>query len=256
VRDHEEGYFEPAAGFLAAEECVRAQLARARQLGADIRVDEKVIGFEPTVDAVTVHTDKGSHRGDRLLVAAGAWLPKLIGPPFADLLRVTRQVMHWFETPTPAEAFSPGACPVFIWELADRPQGIYGIPAIDGSGGVKVATEFAHVVDPDRVDRTVTPDEAAAVYADYVAPYLPELGPRTIRSAVCLYTEAPGGRFVIDDHPDHPRVTFASACSGHGFKHSAALGEALAQRLVTGDSVVDLSPFRVAALQRAARTMP
>jgi sarcosine oxidase len=162
--------------------------------------------------------------------------------------------MHWFAPATSPETFAPGTCPAFIWELADRPQGIYGIPATDAAGGVKVATELAQVADPDNVGRTVAPGEAAAVYTDYVMPYLPGLGPRTVKSAVCLYTEAPGGRFVIDVHPDHPRVTFASACSGHGFKHSAALGEALAQRLAHGESAIDLNPFRVAALQQQAMT--
>jgi sarcosine oxidase len=255
VRDDEVAYFEPEAGFLAVEACVGAQLARARELGADIRVNEKVTGFAPTAHEVTVTTDKATYRAERLLVTVGAWLPQLIGPPTSSLFRVTRQVMHWFEITAPAATFAPGTCPVFIWELADRPQGIYGIPALDPAAGVKVATELARVVDPDTVERAVAPHEAAAVYADYVAPYLPGLGPRAVKSAVCLYTEAPGGRFVIDTLPDHPRVTFASACSGHGFKHSAALGEALAQRLVDGESANDLSPFRLAALQQAAHTM-
>jgi sarcosine oxidase len=255
VRDHEEGYFEPEAGFLAVEACVDAQLARARALGADIRTNEKATGFAPSADAVTVTTDKGSYRAERLLVAAGAWLPQLIGAPFAGLFRVTRQVMHWFEIKTSAQTFAPGPCPIFIWELADRPQGIYGIPALEPSGGVKVATELAHVVDPDHVEHAVAPHEAAAAYADYVAPYVPGLGPRAVKSAVCLYTEAPGGRFVIDTLPEHPRVTFASACSGHGFKHSAALGEALAQRLVHGESAIDVHPFGLAALRRHMETM-
>jgi sarcosine oxidase len=43
-------------------------------------------------------------------------------------------------------------------------------------------------------------------------------------------------------------VLFASACSGHGFKHSAALGEALAQTLAGGGSKIDLSPFSLASL--------
>ena len=257
VRDHETGYYEPEAGFLAVEQCVRAQLTRARQLGADIRVDEKVLGFEASADAVTVNTDKDSYRADRLLVAAGAWLPKLIGVS-------VRQ-------PVPRDAASDAlvrdrhlAGDILARHLSDLHLGA-GRPAAGHlrhsgdrrAGGVKVATESAHVVDPDSVDRAVTPDEAAAVYADYVAPYLPGLGPRAIRSAVCLYTEAPGGRFVIDALPEHPRVMFASACSGHGFKHSAALGEALAQRLVHGDSAVELGSFSLAALrQQAPRTMP
>jgi sarcosine oxidase len=37
-------------------------------------------------------------------------------------------------------------------------------------------------------------------------------------------------------------VIVASPCSGHGFKHSAAIGETLAQ-MVTGEQHLDISPF-------------
>jgi sarcosine oxidase len=36
-----------------------------------------------------------------------------------------------------------------------------------------------------------------------------------------------------------------SACSGHGFKHSPAIGEAVAQVIADGVSDIDLSPFRM-----------
>ena len=81
------------------------------------------------------------------------------------------------------------------------------------------------------------------MYETYVRPFLPDLGSRSIKTAVCLYTNAPGARFVIDKHPEHERVIFASPCSGHGFKHSAAIGEALADRLRNCPPKVDLSPF-------------
>ena len=38
-------------------------------------------------------------------------------------------------------------------------------------------------------------------------------------------------------------MTVVSACSGHGFKHSAGIGEAVAQRLAEGRAQVDLAPF-------------
>ncbi|HEU4883129.1 MAG TPA: N-methyl-L-tryptophan oxidase [Longimicrobium sp.] len=253
VQSHEVGYYEPEAGFLRVEECVRAQLELARRRGATIRIDETVEGFESTANSATITTRDGTYSADHLLIAAGAWLPKLVGPPLADLFRVTRQVLHWFEIQSALEAFSPGRFPIFIWELPDRPQPIYGFPTV-GMGGlapsIKVATEQSiATVDPDHVQRSVAPEEIAEMYARYVAPYLPGLGPRSVRTAVCMYTEAPGGRFVIDTHPDHPRVTFASACSGHGFKHSPALGEALAQRLTVGTSRLDLEPFSLASLR-------
>jgi glycine/D-amino acid oxidase-like deaminating enzyme len=59
---------------------------------------------------------------------------------------------------------------------------------------------------------------------------------------------APDAEFVIDTHPEMPRVTIASPCSGHGFKHSAAIGEALAEIVTQGKSRFDLSAFKFARL--------
>ena len=69
------------------------------------------------------------------------------------------------------------------------------------------------------------------------------------RSAVCLYTVTPDSNFIIDRHPTQDRVLVVSACSGHGFKHSAAVGEAVAELVCEGRSTVDLAPFRLARLQ-------
>jgi sarcosine oxidase len=256
VASHEVAYYEPEAGFLMVEDCVRANLALARQHGAAIATDEKVEAFHASAQGVTITTTKGTYRGDRLLITAGSWLPKLVGDPLQGLFRVTRQVLHWFEISGDHSRFAPGTCPVFIWELPGRQQGIYGFPAVGSAGSVKIATEqTARVSDPDTVERAVSAAEMDEMHAHYVRPYLPDLGPRSARTAVCLYTEAPGGRFVVDTLPDHPRVSFASACSGHGFKHSAALGEALAQRLVGGDSAVDLRPFAIRELLRQVDKM-
>jgi sarcosine oxidase len=61
-----------------------------------------------------------------------------------------------------------------------------------------------------------------------------------------------GARFIIDTHPEHERVTIVSACSGHGFKHSAAIGEVVAQ-LVAGDEPgIDLSSFKLSVMPAKA----
>ncbi|HEU0076740.1 MAG TPA: N-methyl-L-tryptophan oxidase [Longimicrobiaceae bacterium] len=260
VQPHEVGYFEPEAGFLLVEECVRAQLDLARRSGAELLLDVKVEEFGSFAGGVRVTSSRGAYSADNLLVTAGPWLPELLGEPYRELFRVTRQVLHWFEITSAPEMFAPGRCPVFIWELPDdRPQGIYGFPSVGFAGpaaSIKIATEQSVVaVAPDDVDRSVTAGEIAAMHADYVAPYLPGVGPRSLRTAVCMYTEAPGGRFVVDTHPEHERVIFASACSGHGFKHSAALGEALAERLVRGESRIDLTPFTLPRLREQTAGM-
>ena len=69
------------------------------------------------------------------------------------------------------------------------------------------------------------------------------VGPRPSRSRTCLDTATPDFAFVIDRHPDVSRITIVSPCSGHGFKHSAAIGEAVCERLLDGRSKIDLTPF-------------
>ena len=49
------------------------------------------------------------------------------------------------------------------------------------------------------------------------------------------------------------QVILVSPCSGHGFKHSAAIGEAVAEWIVDGRSRLDLGPF---GLERFGRRPP
>ena len=68
-----------------------------------------------------------------------------------------------------------------------------------------------------------------STYENCVAPYLPAVSGTCLRATTCLYTVTPDFGFVIDAHPEFESVVVASPCSGHGFKHSAAIGEALAE---------------------------
>ena len=42
-----------------------------------------------------------------------------------------------------------------------------------------------------------------------------------------------------------------SPCSGHGFKHSAAIGEAVAEWVTEGKSRLDLAPFALGRFERS-----
>jgi len=159
---------------------------------------------------------------------------------------VTRQVLHWFETRQPVARFAAPAFPVFIWELQRSRNVIYGFPAVDGAGGgVKVASEqYERTIDPDSPGRhAVGDEETRAMCQQLVAPHLPGLGPGCVKAVACMYTATPDFHFAIDRHPAMPSVIVASPCSGHGFKHSAALGEALAQMVLGEAPSVDLAPF-------------
>lgn len=235
-------YWEPGAGFLAPERCVATQLAQARTFGAVVHTDESATTIVPRAGGADVVTDRDTYVCGHIVVAAGAWLPSLLGGPFPKLLQVWRQVLCWFETETPA-AFASDRFPVFIWIHGGGPGDyFYGIPIV--TNGVKLAGEqFSEATAPDRMRREVAPEEIADVYRRHVRGRLVGVTERSVAAAACFYTTTPDSHFIVDRHPETDRVLIASPCSGHGFKHSAALGEAIAERLTTGASRLDLSPF-------------
>lgn len=246
VGDEEFGYYEPGAGFLRPEACVAAQLDLARQHGAELRLNERVTGFAPHAADVQIATEKDSYTAQTLVIAAGPWFPELLDERLTRQFRVFRQVQYWFAPRD--DSFSPGRFPVFIWELSGRRQGIYGFPDIDGAG-VKVATEqYDTRTAACSVERAIDGAECAAMHKAYVAPFLPRLSAHCTHASACLYTVTADFGFVLDRHPDSDRVILASCCSGHGFKHSAALGEALAEIVSAGRSRIDVSAFRLARL--------
>ncbi len=245
--DGEMAYYEPEAGLLSPEAGVAAQLRLAGAQGAELRLGERVLGIEPTADRVTVVTDLGRHAAARVVVAAGAWAPGLLGGGYRARLNLRRQTLHWFAAEDPA-AYGADRCPVFIWvHGADPADNFYGFPISPLGPGldVKVAHEQidTFVDRPEDVARTVTPEESRRVFERHIAGRLAGLGRTPTRTTTCIYTSATDARFIIEPHPDSDRVTVVSACSGHGFKHSPAIGEAVAAWIATGDRPAVLAPF-------------
>ena len=242
-RGDERGYFEPAAGFLRPEACVQAQLDAAVRDGATLRLDEAVHRIDVSAGRPVVVTDRGTIPAGHVVVAAGAWLPTLLPARDAAPFKVRRQVLHWFRTDSPA-LYAPDRMPVFIWMHGARGEAFYGMPMADAHAGVKIATEQTlATTSADAVERAVTAAEIAAMFETHVRGRLRGLRPTTVHDATCLYTSLPEGRFVVDRHPTLDGVTVVSACSGHGFKHAPAIGEAVADTLLGRPPRVDLAPF-------------
>jgi sarcosine oxidase len=253
LRADEAGYFEPGAGFLRPEACISAQLELARQTGAQVFLNESVREITADGNSVRVVTDRATYSALHAIVTAGAWLPRLLGQEYEHLFRVYRQTMCWFALATNFDRYLPQSFPVFIWITGNRPRDMmYGFPAVDGpEGGIKTATEqYDLTVDPDAVPREVADADVGALYEQYIAPRLPDVSPQCLRCATCLYTVTPDAKFIVDRFGEFEKVWFASACSGHGFKHSAAIGEALVRQALGEAAVVDLSMFGVRRLTR------
>ncbi|PHN51398.1 N-methyl-L-tryptophan oxidase [Pseudomonas syringae] len=250
VLDSAIGYFEPEGGFVRPERCIAVQLKLARQHGARLLTHETVTQLQAHGDQVQITTDKGSIIADKVVVSAGMWSADLLGAPFSDLLRVCRQKLFWFELQHEAAFAAPSPSFILIHGPGDADVN-YGFPPLPGENSMKVATEqYLETSAADRLDRTITAREEQEMFRTQVQGRIAGLTPKVVKSSVCAYTVTPDCHFIIDEHPHLKNVTVVSACSGHGFKHSAGLGLALAQRCIDGESDVDLSAF---SLQRFAR---
>jgi len=129
-----------------------------------------------------------------------------------------------------------------IWEW-EPGRMFYGFP--DLGDGVKLAIHHeGEATTPAEVRRTVYPGEADGLLA-VMATRTPLLVGPLRQSAVCLYSNTPDGDFILDRHPLDARVLLASPCSGHGFKFSPAIGEALADLVEDRAPRFDLTPFRL-----------
>lgn len=231
ISEDEKVYYDWDSGYVMPEACIRAQLVRARQQKADIKINERVISYESVSGGVRVTTDRGVYHAGQLIITAGPWLPQLLPSSAPARLTVQRQVLYWFALADrkALEMYKPQNFPVYIWMVPDRDQNIYGFPALGGvSDGMKVATEQEKTEDtPESVSRIVSEEERRSMFETYVEPFFNGVTSQCVRAEVCLYTKVKNARFIVDRHPDMPNVVVASPCSGHGFKHSGGIGELL-----------------------------
>jgi sarcosine oxidase len=231
VPDGSVGVFEPAAGYLKVERCVLAHLAAAETHGGELRFGSAVRHWRSDGTGVAVETEDGqTFRAAKLVITAGPWAPQLLAD-FNLKLHIRRKHLYWFPNADSAYESSHG-CPTYLYEL---PQGVfYGFPQIDPMG-VKVAEHSggAAVGDPLADPREFDSADLQRV-EQFLTNHLPGVGRPMQRRSVCFYTMSPDEHFVVDRSPRDPNVVFAAGLSGHGFKFTSVLGEALAELAMNG----------------------
>lgn len=216
--------FEPDVGVLSARNATAAMLRLAAENGALIRWNSPVVRLDLDCEIPRVLLGDDTIEAECLIVAAGAWVGKLI-PTLASAFTPTRQRVLYLEAAQ--SRYGLGKLPVFIWMGTAAGDAYYGMPDPLGRG-VKVARHGGPACDPDVEDREV-PEEYVLKIRGFLRRSLPALADAAfLDTETCLYTMADAERFRVGWLPAHPRVLVASPCSGHGFKFAPLVGKLIA----------------------------
>jgi sarcosine oxidase len=228
---------ESQAGSMRIDRAIDAQLTLAERLGAELCYGRRVVDWRPAGGGFEVEDGDGVVvAAGHLVIVAGPWIGSLV-PDLRLPLTVEREVPCWF-TPT-VEPASVGADRLPIWVLMDGGTAWYGI-AHDPDLGLKVSIHhWGTYGQADEIDRQVHDGDVERIRV-FLRKRMPAANGPLANARVCLYTNAPDDAFVIDRHPAAPGIAFASACSGHGFKFAAVVGEILADLAMTGRSTLDI----------------
>ncbi|WP_375058138.1 N-methyl-L-tryptophan oxidase [Zobellella sp. DQSA1] len=238
------GAFEPQAGVLYCERVLLAYRRLAERAGARLLEYSAVRTLRIDGEGgVRASTARGEVHAGKVLICAGQHSARLLAGLGLSLpLTRVRKTFAWYRADE--QAMGPGCFPGFS---ADMAQGIYyGFPTLDGAGFKVGRHDGGQLLAPGE---PLTPFGALAedrVELDaFVHRYLPGVG-ELIEGKACHYIRTPDEDFILDRHPEHEQVFFASACSGHGFKFASVLGELFAHWMLDGDPGFDLAPFRLA----------
>lgn len=216
-----EGTLEINAGVINAERAVQAFLTGAMARGVTVHGNETIVSFDPTTHHMDIITNRSRYRAAHVVLALGAYCNH-----FAQLMpmpiTITRAVQFWFPCQT---TFHTKNTPCFAF--ADEHDFIYGFPALS-SRGAKVARYqgFDHVQSPLHARAPARECELAPVQ-HVVKNYLPMLDAQPSHHHVCFYASTKDENFLLDHHPDFPRVILAGGDSGHAFKFAPVIGETI-----------------------------
>lgn len=223
----ERAFWIDTGGVLFAQD-IAAALARhlVQKPGVRLHPDTPV----RTVDLERAHVvveSGATHDADTIVVAAGAWVGRLL-PSLGRRLIPSRQIVAYFDLPDDQRA-AWATAPMIIDKTGD--VGLYLVPPAEGRG-LKIGDHaFSRSGDP-----AGSRDASAA-----------EIGPllercrsllkgferwRIDRLKACFYTVADDERFVVEKQG--ARGWVMSPCSGHGFKFAAVMGLELAHTIVAG----------------------
>jgi sarcosine oxidase len=240
IEDSDEGVLDPGTGVARPELAITTAISAAEAAGAQvIQAEVTEIRHQGSIHEVVL-SDGRVIEADEVVLAAGAWNGRLV-PELERDFTVRRAVLSWFKPkPGHEKDFTPEVFPVFTRE--DEFEIGWGAASLDDYG-VKVGLHQQNgyeITDPYANKAEVDSWELEAVEA-FVSRQFPNLEPVAQHPHGCMITVTEDEDFSIGRL--HDGTILLAACSGHGFKHSAAVGDLGAQLALGEETGLDLTPF-------------
>jgi len=239
-------WYAPRDLYIEPGELPKAYLRAAEQLGATVEGDAMVTGVVTKGKSVEgVMTAKGQVSAPVVVDAAGAWSRALGGMAGVAVPVVPTRHQLYVTRPITGVDYSLPTVRVLDRRVYVRPD----------RGGLILGH---YEPDPWQVDMRTLPGEFQIRDLELnfepmrnvtrelvnVFPALQAADILEFRGG--LPTVTPDGHFIIDEAPNVRGFFVATGCNVGGFTTSPVIGEALASRIVTGRSPIDLAPFSLA----------
>ncbi|KAF8314956.1 FAD dependent oxidoreductase [Clavulina sp. PMI_390] len=243
------GYINLDNGWAYASGGVAATLAEVKRLGGVVKpgCDVASVVFEGFGRATGVRLASGEILdADTIVIATGSWTPSRFSALVDQKLQATGQCIATIQlSPELAQRYSK--TPVVL----DFGTGFYMFPPNE-DGIMKIAIHHVGYINPKLADklgvqnlvstpRTVTshgaagnaiPKEMLVKLRQGLRDIYPELGDLPIAGTrLCWYCDTPNTDWLIDFHPVHSNLLFATGGSGHGYKFLPMLGSLVKDRL-------------------------
>ena len=224
------GIHYPDYGSLIPDRFVHALAQAGRRLGVTIESSTEVRSFETSGGRITrVHTERGDHRPEEVVLAAGAFTP-LLARPLG--LRLPIQ---------PAKGYSltmkkPAACPQLPLSLED-----YKLAVTPMGDRLRLSSALELV----GYDSTINPRRTAADYAG-AREYLQEIDESLPAESWCGFRPlTPDSLPIIGRSPQHDNLTIAAGHGTLGITQGPITGQLVTQLLTGEQPEIDLRPLRV-----------
>jgi glycine/D-amino acid oxidase-like deaminating enzyme len=217
ARGMERAFWLATGGVLFAQDIVTA-LARHLATRPGVTLHPHAAVRSVDLEHGRVVTAAGAvHGADTLIVAAGAWVGRLL-PALGQRLVPSRQVVIYFDLPGEQRAaWAEG--PTIIQKSGTG--GLYFAPPVQGRGFKVGDHAFSRSGDPD-AGRDAQEDEVRPLIERCRDLFKGFDSWRTDQVKACFYTVTEDERFVIEKAGAKGWVM--SPCSGHGFKFGALMG--------------------------------